>query len=79
MSPVLLAIISVTAIGLICAVVLAVASHFMGVPVNEKEVFQVSRLMVKFGVLNASPAPTAAHAALPAVTVMQRRLPRRKA
>ena len=38
MSPVLLAIISVTAIGLICAVVLAVASHFMGVPVNEKEV-----------------------------------------
>lgn len=38
MSPILIAIISVTAIGLICAVVLAVASHFMSVPVNETEV-----------------------------------------
>lgn len=38
MSPILLAIISVTAIGLICSAILAVASHFMKVPVNELEV-----------------------------------------
>lgn len=38
MSPILLAIILVTAIGLVSAAVLAVASHFMKVPVNEKEV-----------------------------------------
>ena len=38
MSPILLAIIIVTAIGLVCAGVLAAASHFMSVPVNEKEV-----------------------------------------
>ena len=38
MSPILLAIIVVTAIGAVCAAVLAVASHFMSVPVNEIEV-----------------------------------------
>ena len=38
MSPILLAIIIVTLIGLFCAGVLAIASHFMRVPVNEKEV-----------------------------------------
>lgn len=38
MSPVLLAIIVVTLIGLVCGIVLAVASHFMAVPVNETEI-----------------------------------------
>ncbi len=38
MSPILIAIIAVTAIGLICGIILAVASHFMSVPVNEKEI-----------------------------------------
>ena len=38
MSPILLAIIVVTAIGLICSLILAIASHFMKVPVNEKEI-----------------------------------------
>ena len=38
MSPVLLAVLIVTGIGLVCAGVLAVASHFMSVPVNELEV-----------------------------------------
>ena len=38
MSPILLAIIVVTLIGLLCGAVLAVASHFMSVPVNETEV-----------------------------------------
>lgn len=38
MTQVILAISIVTGIGLICAAVLALASHFMSVPVNEKEV-----------------------------------------
>ena len=38
MSPILLAILVVTFIGLACGAVLAVASHFMSVPVNETEV-----------------------------------------
>ena len=38
MSPILIAILIVTGIGLLCAAVLAVASHFMSVPVNETEV-----------------------------------------
>ncbi len=38
MSPILLAIIVVTLIGLLCGAVLAVASHFMSVPLNETEV-----------------------------------------
>ena len=38
MSPILIAILSVTGIGLLCGIVLAVASHFMSVPVNETEV-----------------------------------------
>ena len=38
MSPIITAIIIVTATGLVAAVLLALASHFMAVPVNEKEV-----------------------------------------
>ena len=38
MSPILIAVIAVTAIGLICALILALASKVMSVPVNEKEV-----------------------------------------
>ena len=36
MNPIVLAVVSVTAIGLLCAVILAVASKFMSVPKNEK-------------------------------------------